>query len=167
MENKRIKFLMLGLVVSSLFVGACGGTDDKGDDDEDTTSTVDPDTKNKIEHTQKIVYSVPAPTEMANILENAGAKYNYKLLVVAVAVFFHHFKPHILFFTLRPFNKFAFKIGFHKKNFFNIHMKFQDAVQNKILYAGKSFVYVNRTNERLKCISMHGRVFQPGIVCLR
>ena len=80
MENKRIKFLMFGLVVSSLFVGACGGTDDKGDDDEDTTSTVDPDTKNKIEHTQKIVYSVPAPTEMANILENAGAKYNYKLL---------------------------------------------------------------------------------------
>jgi hypothetical protein len=77
---KRIYILMIGIAISSLIFTSCGGDDKQEAGDSDTTENEDPDVKTKVEHTQKIIYSVPSPAEMANILENAGAKYNYKLL---------------------------------------------------------------------------------------
>ncbi len=79
MKTKSILFY--SAFVAVLLMTACGGGGEKEETDpEDTTDTEDPNVKNKIEHTQKIVYSVPSPSEMANLLENAGAAYNYKLL---------------------------------------------------------------------------------------
>jgi hypothetical protein len=70
---------MTGIAISSiLFISCEGGKQEANasdsDEKEDTNVTA------KIEHTKKIIYSVPSPAEMANILQNAGAKYNYKLL---------------------------------------------------------------------------------------
>lgn len=79
MKTKSILFY--SAFVTVLLMTACGGGGEKEETDpEDTTDVEDPNVKNKIEHTQKIVYSVPSPSEMANLLENAGAAYNYKLL---------------------------------------------------------------------------------------
>jgi hypothetical protein len=78
---KPIYLLLTGVVISSILFSSCGGGGDKQETNTaDTSDTEDPNVKQKIEHTQKIVYSVPSPSEMVNILENAGAKYNYKLL---------------------------------------------------------------------------------------
>lgn len=77
---KRIYILMTGIAISSMFFTSCSGGEKQEAGDSDSTENEDPNVKEKIEHTQKIVYSVPSPAEMANILENAGAKYNYKLL---------------------------------------------------------------------------------------
>lgn len=77
----RIYLLLTGVAISSILFSSCGGGGDKQESNTaDTSDTEDPNVKQKIEHTQKIVYSVPSPSEMVNILENAGAKYNYKLL---------------------------------------------------------------------------------------
>lgn len=77
---KRIYILMTGIVISSLIFTSCGGDNKQEVGDLDTTENEDPDLKTKVEHTKKIIYSVPSPAEMVNILQNAGAKYNYKLL---------------------------------------------------------------------------------------
>lgn len=78
---KRIYILLSGVAISSMLFSSCGSGDKKEEaGNTDTTETEDPDLKEKIEHTQKIVYSVPSPSEMVNLLENAGAKYNFKLL---------------------------------------------------------------------------------------
>lgn len=78
---KRIYILLSVITVSSMLITSCGGSGDKEETtDTDTTETMDPKLKEKIEHTQKIVYSVPSPSEMITLLQNAGAKYNYKLL---------------------------------------------------------------------------------------
>jgi len=78
---KRIYILLTGITLSSLLFTSCGGGEEKqGADDTDTTENEDPNMKEKIEHTKKLVYSVPSPSEMATILQNAGATYNYKLL---------------------------------------------------------------------------------------
>lgn len=77
----RIYILLTGVAISSMIFTSCSGGGEKQEaDDTDTTENEDPNMKEKIEHTQKIVYSVPSPSEMVNILENAGAKYNFKLL---------------------------------------------------------------------------------------
>src|SRR4051794_36255473 len=89
----------------------------------------------------------------------------YKLLVVTIPLLFNNCKPYVFLFALRPFYKFAFKIGFSKKNFFYIHVKFKDAVQNKILRIVKPLVNINGSYKRFKCISVHGGKFQVGIVC--
>jgi len=77
---KRIYILMTGISISVLFFTSCGGGEKQEVEENDTTEIADPDLKNKIEHTQKIVYSVPSSAEMVQLLENAGATYNYKLL---------------------------------------------------------------------------------------
>jgi putative ubiquitin-RnfH superfamily antitoxin RatB of RatAB toxin-antitoxin module len=77
---KRIYILTVGIVISSFLFTACGGGEKQESQEDDSTETEDPEVKKKIEHTQKIVYSVPSPSEMVHILEHAGATYNYKLL---------------------------------------------------------------------------------------
>jgi hypothetical protein len=77
---KRINILMTGIAISSLIFTSCGGDNKQEVSDSDTTENEDPNLKTKVEHTKKIIYSVPSPAEMVNILQNAGAKYNYKLL---------------------------------------------------------------------------------------
>lgn len=81
MKKLKFNYFLALLLGATFFFSSCGGSaDEKTDIEEDDTTKVDPDVTNKIEHTQKIVYSVPSPGEMANILLNAGAKYSYKLL---------------------------------------------------------------------------------------
>ncbi len=78
---KRIYILLTGIAISTLlFSSSCGSGEKQDAGDSDSTENEDPTVKEKIEHTQKIIYSVPSPAEMVNILQNAGAKYNYKLL---------------------------------------------------------------------------------------
>jgi hypothetical protein len=77
---KRIYILLTGIAISTLLFSSCGGGEKQEAEENDSTDVEDPDVENKIDHTKKIVYSVPSPGEMANLLENAGAKYNYKLL---------------------------------------------------------------------------------------
>ena len=71
---------MTGIAISTLIFTSCGGDNKQEAGDSDTTENEDPNLKTKVEHTKKIIYSVPAPAEMLNILQNAGAKYNFKLL---------------------------------------------------------------------------------------
>lgn len=81
MEKFRLNSFASILIAAAVILSSCGGGDKKEEvDGDDSTNVEDPDVKNKIEHTQNIVYSVPSPAEMANILLNAGAVYNYKLL---------------------------------------------------------------------------------------
>lgn len=76
---KRIYILFTGIALSSLLFVSCGGSEKSGNE-ADISETEDPEAEEKVEHAKKIVFAVPSPSEIVNILENAGATYNFKLL---------------------------------------------------------------------------------------
>lgn len=76
---KRIYILFTGIALSSFLFISCGGSD-KTENEADISETEDPEAEEKVEHAKKIVFAVPSPSEIVNILENAGATYNFKLL---------------------------------------------------------------------------------------
>jgi hypothetical protein len=79
--NKNL-FYFLAPVAFSCMLNACGGNDD-GDGDLGTADTVVkevPVDTNRKNATRQIIYSIPSAAEMADILKDAGATYNFKIL---------------------------------------------------------------------------------------
>src|ERR1051325_260665 len=90
-----------------------------------------------------------------------------KLFFVTPALFFQYLEANRFFFALAPFDEFAFEIGFGLDYFFHVHVKFQNAVENKILREEKFFIEIYSSDQRLECIAMHGGMFKSGIRIMR
>lgn len=82
MKITRKFFLPVAAVSAVLVLHACGGNDE-GEDDLGTADTVVkevPVDTNRKNATRQIIYSIPSAAEMADILKDAGATYNFKIL---------------------------------------------------------------------------------------
>ena len=76
--NKKLSFLFLAFTLSAIVFTSCGsGTDDSNNNGDDTSNV---DNGNDKKSAAFIFKSVPSTAELAIMIKNAGAIYDYKLL---------------------------------------------------------------------------------------
>ena len=80
MKRNSAKYLCL-TAVTAIILTSCGGEKTtNGGKIEDTTTVTEVKDTGRIQTTKEIIYGVPSPAEVAQLLKDAGATYNIKIM---------------------------------------------------------------------------------------
>lgn len=76
---KKLPFYSLYIAII-LFISACNGNNDSEIDTGNLDTTIENNSEKKVSEAKKIYYSIPSPSEMADLLKSDGAVYKFELL---------------------------------------------------------------------------------------